>query len=180
MLSREQIKLIEDNINLAYWVANRWMRKTNKFDKDELISLSMLGLVKSVYYFNPDRGVKFSTYCTRSIDNEILMQIRKMRSRPDTIPASKVDIRKERANHLDTMDIFNDPDAPCKFKEVEDRHLIEELLMDLDQRERSMILLHYIEGYSRREVAGIYKLHNKTASKIITEAMKKLRKLVSG
>lgn len=44
---------------------------------EDLYSIGMIGVVKAVNTFNPDKGVKFSTYATPIIRNEILMTFRK-------------------------------------------------------------------------------------------------------
>lgn len=50
----------------------------NLLDED-LYSIGMIGVVKAVNTFNPDKGVKFSTYATKIIRNEILTTFRKKR-----------------------------------------------------------------------------------------------------
>lgn len=53
----------------------------NPLDED-LFSIGLIGAVKAVNTFNPDKGVKFSTYATPIIRNEILMTLRKKRIIP--------------------------------------------------------------------------------------------------
>ena len=44
---------------------------------DDLLSIGLIGVIKAVNTFNQDKGVKFSTYATPVIRNEILMTFRK-------------------------------------------------------------------------------------------------------
>lgn len=53
----------------------------NPLDED-LFSVGLIGLVKAINTFNPDKGVKFTTYATPIIRNEILMTFRKKRITP--------------------------------------------------------------------------------------------------
>lgn len=55
--------------------------KLNPLDED-LYAIGLIGLVKTVNTFNPDKGVKFSTYATPIIQNEILQSFRKKRIIP--------------------------------------------------------------------------------------------------
>lgn len=53
----------------------------NPLDED-LFQIGLVGLVKTINTFKPDKGVKFTTYATPIIRNEILMYLRKKRIIP--------------------------------------------------------------------------------------------------
>ena len=53
----------------------------NPLDED-LFQIGLIGLVKTINTFDPDKGVKFSAYATPIIRNEILMSLRKKRIIP--------------------------------------------------------------------------------------------------
>lgn len=44
---------------------------------EDLFSIGLIGVVKAVNTFNPDKGFIFSAYATQIIRNEILMTLRK-------------------------------------------------------------------------------------------------------
>lgn len=48
----------------------------NPLDED-LFATGLVGVVKAINTFNPDKGAKFTTYATPIIRNEILMTFRK-------------------------------------------------------------------------------------------------------
>lgn len=54
---------------------------------DDLFSTGIVGLVNAVNTFNPNKGVKFTSYATPIIRNEILLTFRKKR----IIPAFSLD-----------------------------------------------------------------------------------------
>lgn len=58
----------------------------NPLDED-LYATGIVGVVKAVNTYNPDKGVKFSAFATPVIRNEILMTLRKKR----IIPAFSLD-----------------------------------------------------------------------------------------
>ena len=69
--------LIEHNIRLViHQVQGRF--NALDYDKRELVSIGILGLVKAIDTYNLSKKVEFSSYAIRCIDNEILMFIRKI------------------------------------------------------------------------------------------------------
>lgn len=67
-------KLIERNLRLVAFIAKKYTH-TN-FEQEDLISIGTIGLIKGVNSFNMKKGSKLSTYVSRCIENEILMQLR--------------------------------------------------------------------------------------------------------
>ena len=61
--------LAEENLGLVHLCANRFRGKG--IDYEELYSAGCIGLLKAVKVFDPDRGVKFSTYAVPVILGEI-------------------------------------------------------------------------------------------------------------
>jgi RNA polymerase sigma factor for flagellar operon FliA len=71
--------LIEKYRYLVKYTAERLYSKLpNKVDVDDLISAGNFGLRDAINDFDPDRGVKFETYCTPRIRGSILDELRKM------------------------------------------------------------------------------------------------------
>ena len=68
-------RLFNDNINLAYYVARK-INIPNMLDEDKF-QISMLALWKACKTYDPTRNLKFSTYASACIKNELLMTRRK-------------------------------------------------------------------------------------------------------
>ena len=49
------------------------------YDKNDLVSIGTIGLIKAIDSYNINKGYEFSTYAVRCIDNEILMLVRKLK-----------------------------------------------------------------------------------------------------
>ena len=68
-------ELIEHNLRLVVYIAKKFDNVTT--DKDDLISVGAIGLIKAVQSFDVEKNIKLATYASRCIENEILMYIRK-------------------------------------------------------------------------------------------------------
>lgn len=73
-LTEEQQRLAEENINLVYFYAEKFV-KTCNLDKEEIQAVMMFGLCKACATWNPARS-KLSTYATRCMRNELFMRLR--------------------------------------------------------------------------------------------------------
>ena len=74
--------LIERNLRLVSHIAKKY--NIPNLEKDDLISIGTIGLIKGINTFNNEKGVRLATYVSRCIENEILMYLRstkKLRSR---------------------------------------------------------------------------------------------------
>lgn len=83
-MTEKEIKLVEENICLAVYVAKQWAKKT-RMDMDDALSATQYGLVKASMTFDPARGFQFSTYAVRITENEIRMDLRRERRRIKTV-----------------------------------------------------------------------------------------------
>ena len=68
-------KLMRSNIRLVVSIGKKWTDRYNgSWDKpslDEIIQEGMLGLARAVDKFDPDRGLRFSTYSTHWITSYV-------------------------------------------------------------------------------------------------------------
>ncbi|MDP4182922.1 MAG: sigma factor [Bacillota bacterium] len=77
-LDKRARKLAEENIQLAYWVANKWFSKLqDTLSFEEMLSDCMYGLCKAAGRFDKSRGLKFTAYATRAMENQILINLHK-------------------------------------------------------------------------------------------------------
>ena len=65
-------KIIIQNIKLVIYEINKKFNNV-EYDKEDLISIGIIGLIKAINTFNIEKGYKFSTYATKCIDNEIII-----------------------------------------------------------------------------------------------------------
>ena len=71
-------RLIRHNLRLVAHIAKKYYAADTP---EDLISTGSIGLIKAVNTFDPARGIKFSTYASRCIENIILSQRNKRQLR---------------------------------------------------------------------------------------------------
>jgi RNA polymerase sigma factor (sigma-70 family) len=98
-------RLISSNLRLVVSIAKKWARQSAKGDQsvfgggwdrpslEEAIQEGILGLMKAVDRFDPERKFRFSTYATWWITNSIRICFQKASTGCLRVPASFYDIR---------------------------------------------------------------------------------------
>ena len=72
-------RLIEYYLPIVKYTAERiYMKLPEKVEVDDLISAGIFGLMDAIDAYDPERGVKFATYCTPRIRGAILDELRSM------------------------------------------------------------------------------------------------------
>jgi RNA polymerase sigma-B factor len=70
-------RLIQMNLGLAETIARRYDRHGER--RDDLLQVALLGLLKAVERFEPERGLAFSTFATPTIEGELKRHFRDQR-----------------------------------------------------------------------------------------------------
>ena len=142
----------------------------NPFDED-LFSIGLIGVVKAVNTFNPDKGVKFSAYATQIMRNEILATFRKKR----IIPVFSLD---------EPCDLWNGESVDFTEMIADNRRFEEEAIADmqmeqifstLSDREKKIISLS-MDGKTQTEIAKTCGISQAQVSRIRKSIYKKWRK----
>jgi len=149
--------LIERNLRLVAHVIKKFENTCE--EKEDLISIGTIGLIKAVNTFQPGKGVRLATYAAKCVQNEILMHLRMIKKNKNDVSLHEpVGVDKD-GNEITLIDILgSDPEKV--FDEVELILLEEKLkrvLKKLKSRERKVLILRYGLGgrkrYTQKEVA---------------------------
>lgn len=170
--------LIEHNLRLVAHIVKRY--ENTKEDKEDLLSIGSLGLIKAVDTFNFNSTNKLSTYAARCIENEILMHLRSTKKNKQTLWLySSIGTDKE-GNEIKLCDVIEDPSSLCLESIIKKEHIenIQKALNVLDDREREIINLRYgLNGHidlTQREIADLMKISRSYVSRIEKRALTKL------
>ena len=150
-------KLIEHNLRLVAYIAKKF--ESSGIEFEDLISTGAIGLIKAVKTFKVDKNIRLATYASRCIENEILMQIRKIGKIKNDVSLDKPLCEDGDGNQLVLADIL-----PCEDDVISqavdapaEKQLISEFISKLNSREREIMILRYglmgQEELTQRQVA---------------------------
>ena len=175
-------KLITHNLRLVAHIAKKY---AGSADKDDLISVGSIGLIKAVDTYKDDKGTVLATFAARCIENEILMLLRSNKKYKNDVSLSDpVGVDKD-GNELTLIDLLTEKDDAV-FAEV-DRSiqrgkLLKFLKETLTEREYTVICLRYglkdDRCYAQREVAKFLRISRSYISRIEKKAIEKLKRAV--
>ena len=170
-------KLIEHNLRLVAHIAKKY--ENTGEDKDDILSIGIIGLIKAVDTFNMTNGNKLATYASRCIENEILMVLRANKNKRNLIYLqSTVSIDKD-GNELELIDLIEDKDIDL-YKSYENKKMNEKLqdaLKTLTKREYDIISRRYglsKNSQTQKDIAKELKISRSYVSRIEKRALLKL------
>ena len=177
--------LVERNLRLVAHIVKKYY--VNSPDRDDLISIGTIGLIKAIDTFEPASGTRFATYAGKCMQNEILMYFRrKRRICCETSIEDAVDVDKD-GNPLTYLDILSTDgdiadEIDAKLKSQQTARAINSVLLE---RERQIIILRYGltetgRIHTQREVAQLLGISRSYVSRIEKSALQKLRKALGG
>lgn len=173
-------KLIESNMRLVtYRVSTRF--GTVNYDKEELVSIGNLGLIKAVDTFDSKREISLATYAIKCIDNEIYMFLRKLKKVQADISLSQpVNIAsKDKERHIE--DFLSDGlDIEEEYLNAETILRVRELVKKLPPALRETVNLYYGfndgKRYTQEEIAKKANCFKSTIHKRLKKAEKLIKR----
>nr|WGD78308.1 RNA polymerase sporulation sigma factor SigE [Bacillus subtilis]WGD81038.1 RNA polymerase sporulation sigma factor SigE [Bacillus subtilis]WGE02462.1 RNA polymerase sporulation sigma factor SigE [Bacillus subtilis] len=172
--------LIERNLRLVVYIARKF--ENTGINIEDLISIDIIGLIKAVNTFNPEKKIKLATYASRCIENEILMYLRrnnKIRSEVSFDEPLNIDWD---GNELLLSDVLGtDDDIITKDIEANvDKKLLKKALEQLNEREKQIMELRFglvgEEEKTQKDVADMMGISQSYISRLEKRIIKRLRK----
>lgn len=176
-------RLIEHNLRLVAHIAKKF--ESTGIDKDDLISIGAIGLIKAVNTFDAGKNIRIATYAARCIENEILMYIRSTKnSRNDCFLGDTIGKDKE-GNEMTLQETLGTD--PCeildKVETDDDIRVLGEVFDVLTPKEKYIIINRYGLGKhqekTQREIAKEMGISRSYISRIEKKAVEKLRKAIA-
>ena len=172
-------KLIIHNLCLVYYeVINKF--GSYSCDKDDLISIGSIGLLKAIDSFDISKGFKFCTYACKCIDNEIFLFLRRNKKFYNNISFDDIILRTTSDNTLKIEDILSDDvDIAEDYVQKESLEIIKVLIESLPDNEKEIIKLYFgfydNEIYNQREIAEKIHAAQSSISRKIARIIKTLQ-----
>ena len=170
--------LIEHNLRLVAHIVKKF--ENTKEDKDDLLSIGSIGLIKAIDSYKSDSNVRLATYASKCIENEILMHLRQIKNRKQTVWLySTIGVDKE-GNEMHLCDVIEDPGMKPHEKVEYDENIkiIQNSLKILTDREYEIIKYRYgLENtlpLTQKELAKMMNISRSYVSRIEKRALTKL------
>lgn len=172
-------KLVEHNLRLVSHILKKYYVQAS--DQDDLISIGTIGLIKGVSTYQIDKKVRLATYCSKCIQNEILMYFRAQRKFQGDVSLSDAIESDREGDSLSLIDVIKVDDDLMENLDAKDarakvRSCVEHCLTP---RELDVITRRYgldgKEPRTQREVAAQWGISRSYVSRIEKKALEKLK-----
>ena len=176
-------KLIEHNLRLVAHIAKKYYADEN--DRDDLVSIGTVGLIKAVDSFDPTKGIRLSSYASRCIENEILMYLRKNSNTRTEVSFDEPLNTDWDGKELLLSDVMGtEEDVVMRpLEEDVDRQLLHSAVAKLSPREQDIISLRFGLGgrkeLTQKEVADQLGISQSYISRLEKRIMTRLRREIS-
>ncbi|MEE0439974.1 MAG: RNA polymerase sporulation sigma factor SigK [Ruminococcus sp.] len=175
--------LVLHNMRLVAHIIKKYYSASN--DQEELISIGTIGLMKAVSSFDYTKGIRFATYASRCIENEILMHFRSQKKQADTIYMGEAIDTDKDGNQLTLMDIIDDGTNLVEQVDLsmQSRQLYQALETALTKREAEILIMRYglyrRAPMTQREVAKKLDISRSYVSRLEKKAIAQLKEYLS-
>lgn len=172
-------ELIVHNLRLVVYIAKKF--ENTNINIEDLISIGTIGLIKAVNTFSPERNIKFATYASRCIENEILMHLRKVSTRKNEISIEEPLNTDWDGNELLLCDVLGS-DADIINRDIEHElecNLLLEAVSKLNTREAMIMELRFgLNGnqeHTQKQVADLMGISQSYISRLEKKIIRRLK-----
>ena len=176
--------LIERNLRLVAHIMKKYY--ASESDQEDLISIGTIGLIKAVGSYRLDKNIKFATYASRCIENEILMYFRSRRKNSQDVSLSELIETGTDGAALELQDVVAGEedlleDLAARENARRLRSAVEQTLTD---QEKEVVCMRYglfgRQPRKQREVADRLGISRSYVSRIEKRALERLREALRG
>ena len=176
--------LIQRNLRLVAHIMKKYY--ASESDQEDLISIGTIGLIKAVGSYRLDKNIKFATYASRCIENEILMYFRSRRKNSQDVSLSELIETGTDGAALELQDVVaGEEDLLEDLAARENARQLRAAVADtLTDQEKEVVCMRYgLFGHQpqkQREVADKLGISRSYVSRIEKRALERLREALRG
>lgn len=171
-------EIITHNVRLVMSIAKKYHRNN---DLSELFQVGIIGLIKSVDTFDYEKNSNFITYAYSCITNEILMLLRKNKSKPQNISIEDVVYYDSNGYYVKKESILTDysVDIINNYEEKELYSIIQKIVTNLPPKKQNIIVKYFgffdNEPISQVELARELGCSQSYVSRIIKTVLEEIK-----
>lgn len=151
--------------------------KINNRVREEAFGYMMIGLIKAIRTFKPEKGYAFATYGTRCMINEYFMFTRQ--DSKHLIPSIEEPLSTDmNGNSLFLKDILpTSENGYKKFEFNEDIKVIKKIIDGLNETEKKVIKMIFFHNKKQREVSEELNISQSYVSRLEKRALEKIKNM---
>ncbi len=170
-------KLIEHNLRLVAHIAKKY--ENTQEDKDDILSIGIIGLMKAVDSYQITASNKLATYAARCIENEILMHLRANKNKRNLVYLQSPVAMDKDGNEVELLDLIEDKnvDIMASYEKKAMQKDLNDALKSLNSREYEIISRRYgidRSSQTQKEIAKEMNISRSYVSRIEKRALLKL------
>jgi RNA polymerase sporulation-specific sigma factor len=147
-------ELIVKNQRLCYHIAHKF--SNTKIPIDDLASMGTIGLMKAYKTFDLSKNIKFATYATSCINNEILMFLRKQKRYRGDISLQSILNYDGEGNELTVEDTIPLPEPEFNFDDYDAlKYAIQVFNNNASEPDKQILQLRFFEGKTQLEASKV-------------------------
>ena len=168
-------KLIRHNLRLVAHVAKKYYTTPDR--QDDFISIGTIGLIKAVDTYDPARTVRFASYASQCIQNELRMHLRRVRREAGTLSLQEpLEGENGMLTLADTLPDEAVMEEDCERRDAAAR--LRTLVEQLPERDRQLLTLRYGLGggapLTQQGVAARFGISRSYVSRLEKRALSEL------
>ena len=178
---RKEEKMLRDYEKLIYKLANKnYLRYNKKYAFEDVLQEARISAVRAYRIFDPSKNVKLITHLHNYITFYLSHFFRSdtgLIKIPSRVLSDKTKSKPELVHNDFLYDNGSDNEHPFSDNSSIDKIIqLNELLDTLSDKEKEIIKLIYIEGFTYDEVAIMYNVSRQAINNTANKSIKKLRK----
>lgn len=169
-------ELLINNDRLCFHLAKKYINIDPNIE--DLASIARIGLLKAYKSFNLDKNIKFATYASRVMINEILMYGRKTKKHQGNISLDSALAVDFDGNDLTLMEVIPAPEEDIKMEDYDELNYILDKFKE-NASERDIAIMHrcIMNNENQLEVANSLEISQSYVSRMVKRLTKKLQKI---
>lgn len=177
--SEKQRELVLQNQKLVYYLVKQLNVVHNNFE--DMVSIGTIGLIKAAASYDYEKDIRFATYATRCIKNEIFMYFRKENMRANDISLEASLSVDSDGNELTLSEIVASPGDFTEELASDEifENFINIVLNCLTKKER-LIMLYRIANVNQQEIANEINISQSYISRLEKALAKKITTYLKG
>lgn len=177
-MNEAEWKIVLDHQWLIHHILLKCRIRKDSSDYEELVSIGLYSLIKSVATYKPEKNVKISTYAAKIIKNDIAMYFR---NKQDTISINEVIYTNEKGEEITLEDRIEAPDSyfPEKVEGKEMAIVVAEVILNGLSSSQKIIMLYRMADINQYEIAEVLGCNQSHISRLEKKALANIMRKVS-